>query len=186
MSRLMADPTLFTPDFKPPRNIIVLCHGLSLPLLTLPYIFLDDPPIGDFSPTLSSNSIPVSKGTPYSSIPQLFSLLRNPGLYGFSTATPIPLFPSLKLHYWAAVLEVLRDRLGAKVMVVGVKGTGSIEERAKMIHEYLEANVPVGTGLNFVAHSMVSKLELAGGGLVSDERGGYFTLLSREDWIVVT
>lgn len=45
-----------------------------------------------------------------------------PGLYGFSTATPIPLFPSLKLHYWASVLEVLRDRIGAKVVVVGVKG----------------------------------------------------------------
>jgi len=44
------------------------------------------------------------------------------GLYGFSTATPIPLFPSLKLHYWASVLEVLRDRMGANVVVVGVKG----------------------------------------------------------------
>lgn len=44
------------------------------------------------------------------------------GLYGFSTATPIPLFPSLKLHYWAAVLEVLRDTMGANVLVVGVKG----------------------------------------------------------------
>jgi triacylglycerol lipase len=44
------------------------------------------------------------------------------GLYGFSTSTPIPLFPSLRLHYWASVLEVLRDRLGAKVIVVGVKG----------------------------------------------------------------
>lgn len=44
------------------------------------------------------------------------------GLYGFSTATPIPLFPSLKLHYWASVLEVLRDKMGVKVVVVGVKG----------------------------------------------------------------
>lgn len=44
------------------------------------------------------------------------------GLYGFSTATPIPLFPSLKLHYWASVLEVLRDKMGIKVVVVGVKG----------------------------------------------------------------
>jgi hypothetical protein len=44
------------------------------------------------------------------------------GLYGFSTATPIPLFPSLKLHYWASVLEVLRDHMGANVVVVGVKG----------------------------------------------------------------
>ena len=44
------------------------------------------------------------------------------GLYGFSTATPIPLFPSLRLHYWASVLEVLRDRMGVNVVVVGVKG----------------------------------------------------------------
>ena len=49
-------------------------------------------------------------------------LLIRVGLYGFSTATPIPLFPSLKLHYWASVLEVLRDRMGVKVLVVGVKG----------------------------------------------------------------
>lgn len=44
------------------------------------------------------------------------------GLYGFSTATPIPLFPSLKLHYWHSVLEVLRDQMGVNVLVVGVKG----------------------------------------------------------------
>jgi hypothetical protein len=80
----------------------------------------------------------------------------NSGLYGFSTATPIPLFPSLKLHYWHAVLDVLRDTLGCKVMVVGVKGTGSIEERAQQMHSYLEKNLPKGTGVNFVAHSMVS------------------------------
>lgn len=44
------------------------------------------------------------------------------GLYGFSTSTPFALFPSLKLHYWASVLEVLRDRMGCKIIVVGVKG----------------------------------------------------------------
>lgn len=44
------------------------------------------------------------------------------GLYGFSTATPIPLFPSLKLHYWSSVLKVLRERMGADVIVVGVNG----------------------------------------------------------------
>jgi hypothetical protein len=44
------------------------------------------------------------------------------GLYGFSTATPIPLFPSLKLHYWSSVLKVLRDRMGVNVVVVGVNG----------------------------------------------------------------
>ncbi|WWC73589.1 uncharacterized protein I206_107561 [Kwoniella pini CBS 10737] len=76
------------------------------------------------------------------------------GLYGFSTATPIPLFPSLKLHYWANVLEVLRNRIGANVVVVGVKGTGSIKERAEQMHQYLKETLPRGTGVNFVAHSM--------------------------------
>ncbi|KAL7424974.1 hypothetical protein Q5752_000661 [Cryptotrichosporon argae] len=76
------------------------------------------------------------------------------GLYGFSTATPIPLFPSLKLHYWANVLEVLRDRMGVKVVVVGVNGTGSIKERAEQMHAYLKSYLPRGVGVNFVAHSM--------------------------------
>ncbi|KAK8849562.1 hypothetical protein IAR55_004897 [Kwoniella newhampshirensis] len=76
------------------------------------------------------------------------------GLYGFSTATPIPLFPSLKLHYWASVLEVLRDRMGVNVVVVGVKGTGSVQERAEQMHEFLKNTLPRGTGVNFVAHSM--------------------------------
>lgn len=76
------------------------------------------------------------------------------GLYGFSTATPIPLFPSLKLHYWASVLEVLREKLGCKVMVVGVKGTGSIQERALEMDAWLKEKLPKGTGVNFVAHSM--------------------------------
>lgn len=105
ISRLMAHPALFTPSFKAPRNVIVLCHGL----------------------------------------------------YGFSTATPIPLFPSLKLHYWHSVLSYLREQLGCKVMVVGVKGTGSIEERAGEMDRWLKEKLPKGTGVNFVAHSMVSR-----------------------------
>ena len=52
----------------------------------------------------------------------VFGRLTDPGLYGFSTATPIPLFPSLKLHYWASVLDVLRDKMGVNVLVIGVKG----------------------------------------------------------------
>ncbi|EIW71613.1 triacylglycerol lipase [Tremella mesenterica] len=101
--RLMNDERLLIPGaVKPPREIVVLCHGL----------------------------------------------------YGFSTATPIPLFPSLKLHYWASVLEVLRDRMGVKVVVVGVKGTGSIKERAEQMHSFLKSYLPRGVGVNFVAHSM--------------------------------
>lgn len=123
IKRLMVDATLFTPDFKAPKNVIVLCHGMYK--------------------SLASKSIDLTA-------------CASLGLYGFSTATPIPLFPSLKLHYWHAVLDVLRDTLGCKVMVVGVKGTGSIEERANQMHQYLEQNLPKGTGVNFVAHSMVS------------------------------
>lgn len=123
IKRLMVDATLFTPDFKAPKNVIVLCHGVYK--------------------SCAAKLIDLTACAPL-------------GLYGFSTATPIPLFPSLKLHYWHAVLDVLRDTLGCKVMVVGVKGTGSIEERANQMHQYLEQNLPKGTGVNFVAHSMVS------------------------------
>lgn len=41
-------------------------------------------------------------------------------------------------------------------MVVGVKGTGSIEERAGEMDRWLREKLPKGTGVNFVAHSMVS------------------------------
>ncbi|KAI9639042.1 putative lipase 2 [Dioszegia hungarica] len=100
---LMNDGRLLQPKtLKPPREVVVLCHGL----------------------------------------------------YGFSTATPIPLFPSLKLHYWASVLEVLRDQMGVKVLVVGVKGTGSVKERAEQMDKFLKDQLPRGTGVNFVAHSM--------------------------------
>ena len=42
-------------------------------------------------------------------------------------------------------------------MVVGVKGTGSIEERAGEMDRWLKDKLPRGTGVNFVAHSMVSQ-----------------------------
>lgn len=60
------------------------------------------------------------------------------------------------MHYWHSVLSVLREQLGCKVMVVGVKGTGSIEERAGEMDRWLKEKLPKGTGVNFVAHSMVS------------------------------
>ena len=146
IARLMAHPALFTPHFTPPKNVIVLCHGL----------------------------------------------------YGFSTATPIPLFPSLKLHYWHSVLSVLRETLGCKVMVVGVKGTGSIEERAGEMDRWLKDKLPRGTGVNFVAHSMVSQpvpaMEwssrrikwLSKSGVLWNVFLRWECASRREDWIVVT
>jgi triacylglycerol lipase len=97
--RLMNDQKLFMKGaIKPPREVVVLCHGES------------------------SFTLPFSLHKPGQSVERSGANMGHAGLYGFSTATPIPLFPSLKLHYWASVLEVLRDRMGVKVLVVGVKG----------------------------------------------------------------
>jgi hypothetical protein len=57
----------------------------------------------------------------------LFSPLRKPrfpivlchGLYGFDVRGPTS-FPSLQLHYWSSVLDVLRDKVGAEVIITGV------------------------------------------------------------------
>lgn len=68
------------------------------------------------------NVVVLCHGTSHVCLTDYVVDVLHSGLYGFSTATPIPLFPSLKLHYWASVLEVLRDRMGVKVLVVGVKG----------------------------------------------------------------
>lgn len=101
--RLMNDERAFlSGTMKAPREIIVLCHG--------EFIGVGGP--GCRHGRAVERPITMARaGTD-----------THTGLYGFSTATPIPLFPSLKLHYWASVLEVLRDRMGAKVVVVGVKG----------------------------------------------------------------
>lgn len=41
------------------------------------------------------------------------------GLYGFDVRGP---FLGLEIHYWASVLDVLRKRVGAEVIVRGVPG----------------------------------------------------------------
>ncbi|PWN23216.1 alpha/beta-hydrolase [Microstroma glucosiphilum] len=93
--------------------------------------------------------------------PALFENIRAPrnpivlchGLYGFDVRGP---FLGLEIHYWAAALDILRNKIGAEVIVRGVPGTGSIPSRAKALHDYLcsdEADVK-GAKLNFVGHSM--------------------------------
>lgn len=75
------------------------------------------------------------------------------GLYGFDVRGP---FLGLEIHYWAKTLDILRKKLGAEVLVHGVPPTGSIQERAESLHNFLmsdEAGVR-GKKLNFVAHSM--------------------------------
>ncbi|CAO1620624.1 unnamed protein product [Jaminaea pallidilutea] len=91
----------------------------------------------------------------------LFQNIRKPkypiilchGLYGFDFRGP---FLGLEIHYWATVLDILRKKIGADVIVRGVPGTGSIASRAKALHEFLcsdEAGVR-GSKVNFVGHSM--------------------------------
>ncbi|KIL67755.1 hypothetical protein M378DRAFT_177045 [Amanita muscaria Koide BX008] len=61
--------------------------------------------------------------------PALCDPLRTPryplvlchGLYGFDTRGPSS-FPSMRMHYWANVLSILRDKLGAEVIVTAVPG----------------------------------------------------------------
>ncbi|KAF9068575.1 hypothetical protein BDP27DRAFT_1326951 [Rhodocollybia butyracea] len=82
---------------------------------------------------------------------------RNPivlchGLYGFDTRGPSS-FPGLQVHYWSNVLNVLRDKMKAEVIVTAVPGTGSVVTRAESLDRQLQQRAP-GRGLNFLAHSM--------------------------------
>lgn len=75
------------------------------------------------------------------------------GLYGFDVRGP---FWGLEIHYWATVLDILRKKVGAEVIVCGVPGTGAIADRAQALHSFLaspEAGVR-GKPLNFIGHSM--------------------------------
>ncbi|KAF7422796.1 hypothetical protein PC9H_010955 [Pleurotus ostreatus] len=74
------------------------------------------------------------------------------GLYGFDVRGPSS-FPSLRVHYWSNVLNILRDKVGADVIVTSVPGTGSINSRAETLHKQLEVRAR-GRGVNLLAHSM--------------------------------
>ncbi|KAK7469157.1 hypothetical protein VKT23_003647 [Stygiomarasmius scandens] len=92
--------------------------------------------------------------------PTLFDPVRRPrypivlchGLYGFDSRGPQS-FPSLRMHYWANVLSILRDKLGVEVIVTAVPPTGSVSSRAEALHTQL-SHKALGRGINFMAHSM--------------------------------
>ncbi|KAI0783429.1 Alpha/Beta hydrolase protein [Abortiporus biennis] len=82
---------------------------------------------------------------------------RNPivlchGLYGFDVRGPES-FPMFRQHYWANVLNVLRKKVGAEVIVTGVPGTGSIASRSESMDKLLKERAR-GREVNFMAHSM--------------------------------
>ncbi|KAH7885198.1 alpha beta-hydrolase [Phlebopus sp. FC_14] len=92
--------------------------------------------------------------------PSLFNPVRAPrypivlchGLYGFDVRGPAA-FPSLRLHYWSNVLSILKNKVGADVIVTTVPGTGSIASRAENLDRILLEKAR-GRGVNFMAHSM--------------------------------
>ncbi|KAJ6481729.1 Alpha/Beta hydrolase protein [Mycena sanguinolenta] len=92
--------------------------------------------------------------------PALFDPLRTPrypivlshGLYGFDSRGPTS-FPSLRMHYWMNVLNILRNKVQAEVIITSVPGTGSIVSRAEALDRHLQLKA-CGRGVNFLAHSM--------------------------------
>ncbi|CED84603.1 E [Phaffia rhodozyma] len=96
IKELMRSPDIYSPNFKPPKYKVVLCHGL----------------------------------------------------YGYGVKGK----PGSQIHYWANVQDVLME-CGVDLLVVEVPSTGSIKERAKILHETLEKSCP-GEEINFLAHSM--------------------------------
>ncbi|KAF5314946.1 hypothetical protein D9619_007396 [Psilocybe cf. subviscida] len=92
--------------------------------------------------------------------PVLFDPIRTPrypivlchGLYGFDSRGPSS-FPSMRMHYWSNVLNILRGKVGADVIVTSVPGTGSIASRAERLDEQLQLRAR-GRGVNLLAHSM--------------------------------
>ncbi|KAI0373778.1 alpha/beta-hydrolase [Pilatotrama ljubarskyi] len=92
--------------------------------------------------------------------PALYDPVRKPrypivlchGLYGFDVRGPSAI-PILQLHYWSNVLNVLRAKVGAEVLVTGVPSTGSVSSRAENLDRFLRERAP-GRGINFLAHSM--------------------------------
>ncbi|KAF8208344.1 Alpha/Beta hydrolase protein [Mycena galopus ATCC 62051] len=92
--------------------------------------------------------------------PALFNPLRTPrypivlthGLYGFDTRGPSS-FPSMRMHYWSNVLNILRDKVRAEVIITSVPGTGSIVSRSEALDLQLQTKAR-GRGVNFLAHSM--------------------------------
>lgn len=101
----------------------------------------------------------------------IFRLMEVAGLYGFDTRGPLK-FPSMRMHYWSNVLNILRDTVRAEVIVTSVPGldtvirhmadvlisffccrTGSITSRSERLDQQLQ-HTARGRGINLLAHSM--------------------------------
>lgn len=89
----MKSPVLYDP-IRVPRYPIVLSHGTFL----------------SFEHTMSL--VVFSSDS--------LAILFETGLYGFDVRGIASLGPRWQIHYWGAVLEILRGKVGAEVVVTGV------------------------------------------------------------------
>ncbi|GAA5824146.1 hypothetical protein JCM3770_001408 [Rhodotorula araucariae] len=116
-------------------------------------------------PRRSKSPGPPRPPSPYGEInalarhPTLYEPLLKPrfpivlchGLYGFDVRGP----GFFRLHYWGDLLKILRGKIGAEVYVTAVPGTGSVKNRAHVLHKALEDTQSLlNRDINFVAHSM--------------------------------
>ena len=74
------------------------------------------------------------------------------GLWGFDKLG-FDQFPRLQVQYWGNIHETLL-KLGAKVVVSKVPSTGTIAERARALHSFLDTKLEPGQKVNLIAHSM--------------------------------
>ncbi|BGP40297.1 hypothetical protein JCM10449v2_004256 [Rhodotorula kratochvilovae] len=116
-------------------------------------------------PRRSKSPGPPRPASPYGEInalvrhPTLYDPVLKPrfpivlchGLYGFDVRGP----GFFRLHYWGDLLKILRGKIGAEVYVTAVPGTGSVKNRAHVLHKALEdTQTLLNRDINFVAHSM--------------------------------
>ncbi|KAF8968934.1 hypothetical protein BDZ97DRAFT_1902720 [Flammula alnicola] len=86
----------------------------------------------------------------------IHQLLANPALFDPIRTPRYPIVLChgfMRMHYWSNVLNILRGKVGAEVIVTSVPGTGTISSRAVRLDEQLQLHAR-GRGLNFLAHSM--------------------------------
>jgi triacylglycerol lipase len=73
------------------------------------------------------------------------------GLLGFDFLGPANL-PALQISHWRGIREVL-EKSGCEVLICRVPATGSIMERAEVLHNTIKERFP-GRTVNLIAHSM--------------------------------
>ncbi|KAJ2840928.1 hypothetical protein GGI22_008129, partial [Coemansia erecta] len=113
----------------------------------------DDP----FPPTSSaSNADEKARLNIQIPVKPVYIAPRNPvvlchGLYGFDVRGPEKL-PLLQVHYWRGIREAL-EKVGTKVVIAKVSGTGGVSERARQLDALLSSKLPEEK-VNIIGHSM--------------------------------